>query len=87
MGHIAQSFWRRFFNFVNVFSLFPNYLLFGMGVALHLNKLESSLPEPSLVEIGRVVLEQKIFISCEFIFIISQLSPLWEGLDPSFEQT
>ena len=52
MGHIAQSFWRRFFNFVNVFSLFPNYLLFGKGVALHLNKLESSLPEDALYQVG-----------------------------------
>ena len=27
------------------------------------------------------------FKSCQFIFIISQLSPLWGGRDPSFEQT
>ena len=41
---------------------------------------------PSLVEIGPVVLE-KIFRSCQIIFIISQLSPLWEGCGPSFEKT
>ena len=41
---------------------------------------------PSLVEIGPVVLE-KIFKSCQFIFIISQLYPLLEGLGPSFEKT
>ena len=35
---------------------------------------------PSLVEIGPVVLEKKIFKSCQFIFIISQLSPLWKGV-------
>ena len=29
-------------NFVNVLSLFRNYLPLDMGVALHLNKLESS---------------------------------------------
>ena len=34
-----------------------------------------------------VVLEKKIFKSCQFIFINSQLSPLWEGRGPSFEQT
>ena len=36
---LAQSFWRRrFFNFVNVFSLFLNYLLLEKGGTLHLNK-------------------------------------------------
>ena len=35
-------FWRRrFFNFVNVFSLFRNYLPLEKGTTLHLNKLES----------------------------------------------
>ena len=42
---------------------------------------------PSLVEIGPVVLEKKFFKSCQFIFIISQLSPLWEESGLSFEQT
>ena len=42
---------------------------------------------PSLVEIGPVVLEKKIFKCCQFIFIISQLSPLLEGRGPSFEET
>ena len=32
------------------------------------------------------VLEKKIFKSCQFTFIISQLSPLWEGRGSSFEQ-
>ena len=41
---------------------------------------------PSLVDIGPVVLE-KILKSCQFIFIISQLSTLWEGRGPSIEQT
>ena len=41
----AQWFWRRrCFNFVNVFSLFRNYLPLGKGGALHLNKLESPSP-------------------------------------------
>ena len=41
----------------------------------------------SLVEIGPVVLEKKIFKSYQFIFINSRLSPLCEGRGPSFEQT
>ena len=42
---------------------------------------------PSLVEIGSVVLEKKIFKFCQCIFAISQLSPLGKGRGPSFEQT
>ena len=38
---LAQWFWRRgFFNFVNVFSLFHNYLPLEKGRALYLNKLK-----------------------------------------------
>ena len=65
----AQWFWRRrFLNFVNVFSLFRNYLPLEIGGALNLNKLESPSPKlgcfvPSLVEIGPVVLEKNI--KCE----------------------
>ena len=37
---LAQWFWRReFFNVVNVFSLFRNYLPFEKGGALHLKYL------------------------------------------------
>ena len=43
---LAQWFWRRrFLNFVNVFSLFRNYLPLKKGGALHLNKLESPSPK------------------------------------------
>ena len=43
---LAQWFWRRrFFNFVNVFSPFRNYLPFEMGVALYLNKIDSPSPK------------------------------------------
>ena len=49
---LAQWFWRRFFfNFVNVFSLFPNYLPLGKGGALHLNKLDSPLPKDALCQV------------------------------------
>ena len=39
---LAYWFLRRCLNFVNAFSLFRNYLHLEKGVALHLNKLESS---------------------------------------------
>ena len=42
---------RRFFNFVNVFWLFHNYLPLEEGGALHLNKLESPLPKDSLCQV------------------------------------
>ena len=49
---LAQWFWRRkFLNFVNVFSLFRNYLPLGKGRALHLNKLESPSPNNALCQI------------------------------------
>ena len=55
---------RIFLNFINVFSLFRNYLPLEKGGVLHLKKLESFTQGcfwPSLVEIGAVVLEKKIF--------------------------
>ena len=81
----------RFVNFFNILSPFRFYLPLEKGVTLDLYKFESPCTQgcfvPSLVEIGLVVLVKKIFKSCLFIFIISQLSPLWEGRGPSFEQT
>ena len=64
---LAQWFWRRFFNFVNVFSLFRNYSPLEKGGALHLNKLTiimyiPSTQEcfvPSFIEISSLILEKK----------------------------
>ena len=42
---------RRFFNFVNVFSLFRNYLPLGKDGALHLNKPESPSPKDALCQV------------------------------------
>ena len=47
---LAQWFWRRFFNFVHVFSLFPNHLPLEKDGTLHLNKLESPLPKDALCQ-------------------------------------
>ena len=48
----AQQFWRRrFLKVVNLFLLIPNYLPFGKGVALHLNKLESPSPKDTLCQV------------------------------------
>ena len=49
---LAQLFWRRrFLNFINLFSLFRNYLPLEKGRALHLNKLESHSPKDALCQV------------------------------------
>ena len=49
---LARRFWRRrFLNFVNVFSLFHNYIPLERGRALHLNKLESPSPSDTLCHV------------------------------------
>ena len=56
---LAQWFWsRRFINFVNVFFLFRNYLPLEKGTCVPFTKGCFVL---SLVEIGPIVLEKKIF--------------------------
>ena len=48
----AQWFWRRIFlNFVNLFSLFRNYIPLKMGGALHLNEHESPSSKDALCQI------------------------------------
>ena len=49
---LARWFWRRrFLNFINVFSLFRNYLPLEKGGALHLNKLEFPSPKDALGQV------------------------------------
>ena len=50
--NMGEWFWRRrFLNFVNVFSLFRNYLPSEKGGALHLKKLESPSPKDALFQV------------------------------------
>ena len=51
MLKLAHWFGRRFLNFVNVFSVFRNYLPLDKGGALHLNKLESISPKDALCQV------------------------------------
>ena len=53
---------KKIFNFINVFSLFRNYLPLEKGGVLHLNKLEPIHQRMlcALVETGPMVLEKKI---------------------------
>ena len=91
MGHIAHLrkqfksiiktlIKRRKKNIINFMSLF--FLLLG--------KLEFPSSKDALCQVWLKLAQwfwRRIFKSCQFIFIISQLSPLWEGRGPSFEQT
>ena len=49
---LAKWFWRRFLNFVNVFSLFGYYLSLEKGGALSLNNLEYPSPMDALFQVG-----------------------------------
>ena len=76
---MVQWFWRRrIFKFVNLFTLFRNYLPLGKDGPLHLNKLESPTPKDALVEIGPVVLE-KILKICQCISLFRNYLPLEKG--------
>ena len=48
----SQWLWRRSLKVVTLFLLFPKYLSWGKHVALHLNKLESPLPNNALCQFG-----------------------------------
>ena len=49
---LAQWFWRRrFFYFMNIFSLIRNYLPLEKGGTFHLNKLESPSPKDALCQV------------------------------------
>ena len=50
IGSVVQE-KRIFFNFVNVFSLFRNYLPLEKGGNLHLKKLESPSPKDALCQV------------------------------------
>ena len=52
---LAQWLWRRFFNFVNVFSLFQNYLPLEKGRALHLNQFKSPSPKDALCQVWLIL--------------------------------
>ena len=82
---LAQWFWRRgFLNFVNVLSLFRNYLLLEKGRDLHLNKLESPSSKDALCQVwlklGQWFLRRRFLISSMYLFWLScNYLPLVKG--------
>ena len=80
---------RRFLYFVNIFSLFHNYLPLEIGVALYLNKIWVLITKvcfvPNLAEIDRVLLEKKIVKFRICVFTILKLSPFWKVWGSSYD--
>ena len=71
---MARWFWRRtFLNFVNVFSLFRNYLPLGKGGALHLNKFESPSSKDALCQVWLKLAQW--FLSRRFLNFVNVFSP------------
>ena len=92
---LAQWFWRRrFFNFVNIFSLFRNYLPLEKGRALHLKKNLNPLhPRMLCAKFGWNWLsgsgEEDFLISSMYFHYFVIISPwkrpgpfIWTNLNP-----
>ena len=91
---LAQWFWRRgFLNFVNVFSLFRNYLPFEKGRSLHLNKFKSPSPNDAWCQVWLKLAQQfwrRIFLNFLNVFSLFHIYlPLkkdiglnWTNLNP-----
>ena len=66
---LDQRFWRRFKNFVYVFSLFRNYLPL-QNAGLYLNKLESPSPKDALRQVCLKLVQEKIFFNFVNVFLL-----------------
>ena len=75
---------------VNLFLLFPNYPPIGKGLALPLNTFVSPSQGNTLCQVWLKLAQwfwRRKFIKLVNFFNPSQISPLWEGRGPSFEET
>ena len=87
--NMAQWFWRRrFLNFVNVFTLFRNYLPLEKGGALHLNKVKSPSPKWMLcAKFGwnwPSGSEEKDFLILSIYFCYFAIISPWKRTEPFF---
>ena len=77
----AQQFWRwRFLNSVNVFLLLRHYLSLVKGWALHLNKLESSLPKEVLHQVWPSGSREEDLFNFVNVFLL--FPNYWRNLNP-----
>ena len=65
---MAQWFWRRNVNFVNVFSLFRYYLSLEKGGALHLDKFEFPSSKDALCQVWLKWFSRRRFLNVVNIF-------------------
>ena len=82
---LAQQFWRRILNFVNVYLIFRNNPLIKDG-ALHLNKLMSWSPKDAWCQAWLKLVQwfwrRFFFLFRQCIFAILLLSPLGKRIGP-----
>ena len=75
---------KIFFNFVNLFLLFRNYLPLEKGGVLHLNKFDSPSTKDALCQVWLKLVQwflRRIFyLISSMFFAISLLSPLGKGM-------
>ena len=85
---LAHWFWRReFFNYVNVFSLFCNYLPLEKGRTLHLNKLESPSPKDALWQVWLKLAQwfwRRRFLNFVNVFSLFWIISPWKRAGPFF---
>ena len=87
---MVQWFWRKVFNFVNVFSLIEIISPWKWAGALVWIILNPLHPRMLCAKFGwnwPSGSEEKIFKYCQCIFDTSLLSPLSKGSGPAFDQT
>jgi hypothetical protein len=84
-SNLAQWFWRRFLNDPTPFLYFCEYLPFEEGLALYLNKLESSLPKDNLYQVwlnyAQWFWRRRFFFKNSIFFLFRYYLPLEKG-DP-----
>ena len=68
---------RRYFKFVNVFSLFLYYLHLEKGLALHLSKLESPTPKDALCQVWLKLALWFLRRFLKFVNIVFSLFPYY----------
>ena len=81
---------RIFLNFINVFSLFRNYLPLKKGGDLHLKKLESPSPKDAFgqawLKLAQWFWRRKFFNFVNVFSLFRNYLPLEMGGGPSFEE-